>query len=345
MTAGSSAGATPPPPSSNRSARSSSSISRRSYSASRAAHKRSARSRTRSRSRSRSGTPAVHARSSEYNDESFGRRSESPEPRQTEEDDDHDDHDGPISSGENGAEEGDAGVDDNADESDDASSPHGDAALDDNAYPITDMAFLNAANEARRPAVVRCGFMKGTRTGCEARGVVGSVSVTCPRRQVAVALFQLARGLRLGCFWWVPVAKRASPQSRCNLRWFYRPGAGRRRSTRACDTCALCRAGCSRFMSYESALHRREASLLRRKFVVRARRASCGLQRTAGCCVANARARHFARCLSGGGTERALASRARRAALFVVGPYPAKGTASAGGESLLRRKTVVRRAN
>ena len=35
-----------------------------------------------------------------------------------------------------------------------------------------------SANEARRSAVAGCGLMKGT-GGCEARGVVGSVSVTC----------------------------------------------------------------------------------------------------------------------------------------------------------------------
>ena len=95
---------------------------------------------------------------------------------------------------------------------------------------------------------------------------------------------------------------------------------GRRLSTRACEACAPCRAGCGHVMHFERPLHRRKASLHRRKTVLR--RASCGLQHTAGFRVARTRVRHCACCLSRRGTARALATRARHAALVVVNPYP-----------------------
>ena len=93
--------------------------------------------------------------------------------------------------------------------------------------------------------------------------------------------------------------------------------------TRTCDARASFRAGCGRSMYYRKALHQRKASLLRCKTVVR--RASCGLQHTAGFRVANAWARHCARCLSGVGAARVTATRARRATLVVVCPYPIQG--------------------
>ena len=79
---------------------------------------------------------------------------------------------------------------------------------------------------------------------------------------------------------------------------------------------APCRAGCYRVMQHERPLHRRNASLHRRKTMVR--RASCGLQHTDGSRVASTRARHCACYFSGGGTVRLLATLARRAALVVV---------------------------
>ena len=54
------------------------------------------------------------------------------------------------------------------------------------------------------------------------------------------------------------------------------------------------------------------------------RRVCCGLQHTAGFCVTNARARHCAGYLLGGGAARALAPCARRAAMGVVGPCATK---------------------
>ena len=63
------------------------------------------------------------------------------------------------------------------------------------------------------------------------------------------------------------------------------------------------------------------------------RRASCGLQHTAGFRVANARARHCARCLSGVGAARVPATRARRAALVVVVRTLYKATAQTRGLS------------
>ena len=67
----------------------------------------------------------------------------------------------------------------------------------------------------------------------------------------------------------------------------------------------------------QKALRRREASLLRRAPVVR--RASCGLQRQASAACLARRSARCARCLWGGGAALELASRARRAALVVVG--------------------------
>ena len=54
--------------------------------------------------------------------------------------------------------------------------------------PITDMAFLNAANEARRPAVARCGLMKGTggvRSAGGGRFRLGDMPATASRRRSA----------------------------------------------------------------------------------------------------------------------------------------------------------------
>ena len=97
----------------------------------------------------------------------------------------------------------------------------------------------------------------------------------------------------------------------------------RRRSTRACEAHARCWAGCSRSVPQTRPLHRRESSLHRRKTVLR--RVSCSLQHTAGFRVARMRARQCAHYLSRRGAARALAKRARHAALVVVGSYPTQG--------------------
>ena len=74
-------------------------------------------------------------------------------------------------------------------------------------------------------------------------------------------------------------------QARAPLRWL---SLGRWRNTHACRARATCRAGCDRSTYHEIVLHRRKASLFRRKTVVR--RASCGFQCTAGIRVAREQA-------------------------------------------------------
>ena len=76
------------------------------------------------------------------------------------------------------------------------------------------------------------------------------------------------------------VAREQAP-----LRWL---SLGRWKNRRACRARAPCCAGCDRSTRYERVLHRREASLFRRKTVVR--RASCDLQHAAGIRVARAQA-------------------------------------------------------
>ena len=76
-------------------------------------------------------------------------------------------------------------------------------------------------------------------------------------------------------------------------------------------------------MSRRKVPHRREGSLCWCAAVVR--RASCGLQLQASAACLARRRRVGARCLSGGGAVLELSSRARSAAMAVVGPYPAKG--------------------
>ena len=117
----------------------------------------------------------------------------------------------------------------------------------------------------------------------------------------------------------IRVARAQAP-----LRWLC---LGRWRNTRACRARALCRAGCDRYLRYRRALHRREASLFRRKTVVR--RASCDLQQRSRH-SRGTRKRHCAGCLSGGGETRELAARARRAALVVVGFCAMKGHCTGG---------------
>ena len=110
---------------------------------------------------------------------------------------------------------------------------------------------------------------------------------------------------------------RATQARRCSLSF------GRRRSTRAFFTCAQCRDGCGRSLPCQRALNRRDVSPLRRTTVVR--RVSCGLQlQASAACLARCRC-VGARCLSGGDAVLELPSRARSAAMAVVGPYPTKG--------------------
>ena len=86
---------------------------------------------------------------------------------------------------------------------------------------------------------------------------------------------------------WPPTSSRLS-RGTCKCATALAVSVGRRRSTRVCGACALCRAGCGRFMSYGRALHQREAPLPRCKTVLR--RAGCGLQRAASRHLAHASA-------------------------------------------------------
>ena len=90
---------------------------------------------------------------------------------------------------------------------------------------------------------------------------------------------------------------------------------GRRCSTQAFRAHAPCRAWSDLSVRYKRPLCYRQASLLRCKTVVR--RASCGLQTTAGCRVGSA-SDHCVRCLSEGGAARELVEHARHAALIVM---------------------------
>ena len=123
------------------------------------------------------------------------------------------------------------------------------------------------------------------------------------------------------------------------LRWL---SLGRWGNTQTCRARAPCYAGCGHLTRHGRALHRRKASLLPCKTVVR--RPSCDLQRTAGFRVTDARAPLRWLCL-GRWQKHASLPRAR-AVLRLLRSPPAlrKGTASAGGLSV-RCKTVVRRAS
>ena len=128
-------------------------------------------------------------------------------------------------------------------------------------------------------------------------------------------------------------------RERAPLRWL---SLGRWRNTRACRARAPCRAGCGRSTHYERALHRRKASLLRCKTVVR--RASCELQRAAGIRVAREQAP--LRWLSLGRWRNTRACRARapcRAGCDRLTHL--ERVLHRRKASLFRRKTVVRRAS
>ena len=117
---------------------------------------------------------------------------------------------------------------------------------------------------------------------------------------------------------------------------------GRWRNTRARRARAPCRAGCDCHTCHGRALHRREASLLRCKTVVR--RASCGLQHAAGFRVARAK-RATALALSREVATHASLPRARAVPRCCVGPPPYERALHRREASLLRCKTVVRRAS
>ena len=116
---------------------------------------------------------------------------------------------------------------------------------------------------------------------------------------------------------------------------------GRRRSTRACCARAPCRAGCGRPMPRKGTASARGLSPS-----ARGRGATCQLRPPTPSRLSrvHARARHCARCLSGGGAARELAARARRAALVVVG-LCLERRLHRREASLLRRAAVVRRAS
>ena len=118
---------------------------------------------------------------------------------------------------------------------------------------------------------------------------------------------------------------------------------GWRRSTRACSACARCRDRCGRVLPYQMALRQRDASLLRRKTVVR--RASCGLKLQASAAWLARHRRGGARCLWGGDAALELASRARGAATGCGRFVSRRKMPHRRDGSLLRRAAVVRRAS
>ena len=103
------------------------------------------------------------------------------------------------------------------------------------------------------------------------------------------------------------------------LRWL---SVGRRRSTRACDARAPCRAGCGRCMPLKR--HCTSAELL----PLIARPCSGVLAAPSNeqpAFVWRTQARHCVGSLWGGGAPRAFATRARRATLVLIGPYHTYG--------------------
>ena len=114
--------------------------------------------------------------------------------------------------------------------------------------------------------------------------------------------------------------------ARAPLRWL---SLVRWENTQTCCARAPCRADCDRPTHYGKTLHRREASLLPCKTVVR--RASCDLQRTAGFRVADARAPLRWLCLGRWQNTRACRARAPcRAALAAVDPCTTEGHCTGG---------------
>ena len=105
---------------------------------------------------------------------------------------------------------------------------------------------------------------------------------------------------------------------RVPLRWL---SLRRWQYARACSARAPCRADCDRPTHYGRVLHRRKASLLRWKSVVR--RARCDLQHAAGFRAACAHAP--LRWLSLGRRRNTKPCRARRAALLVIDPHTIEG--------------------
>ena len=115
------------------------------------------------------------------------------------------------------------------------------------------------------------------------------------------------------------VARSPAPLRRMSL--------GRWENTQTCRARAPCRAGFEWPKRYERALYRREASILRRKTVVR--RASCDLQRTAGV----SRDRHASATelsVSREVAKHASLPRARYAALAVISFCAKKGHCTGG---------------
>ena len=112
--------------------------------------------------------------------------------------------------------------------------------------------------------------------------------------------------------------------------------------TRELAARAPCRAGCDRCTQYGKALHRREASLLRCKTVVR--RASCDLQHAAGFRVTDAQAP--LRWLSLGRWRKTKKCRARAPCrAYCDRSTHHRRVLHRRKASLFRRKTVVRRAS
>ena len=117
---------------------------------------------------------------------------------------------------------------------------------------------------------------------------------------------------------------------------------GRRRSTRACCARALCHGGGCRSVQHKRALHRREASLIRRTAVLR--RASVGHTEPAGIRVARACA-PLSLAVSQEEAQHASLLRARAVPRWLWSIHVYKTALYRREASLIRRTAAVRRAS
>ena len=140
----------------------------------------------------------------------------------------------------------------------------------------------------------------------------------------------------------LPAATKAQPAVAQHLQALFWLSVWRRRNTQACRVFASCGACCSRPMPSERKLLRRKAPLLQCKTAVR--RASCGLQTTAGYRVARASVPLWSLSLGRRCSTQAFRAHAPCRAwsgLSVRYKRPLRYRQA----SLLRCKTVVRRAS
>ena len=202
-----------------------------------------------------------------------------------------------------------------------------------NTQPVcacTRSAPLRSLSLGRRRSTRACDARAPCRAGCSRSDAYGR---HCTEREASLlrrkaVLRRASRGLHTAAG--LRVQRASAPLRSLSL--------GRRRSTRACDARAPRRAGCSSLRTMEGhCCSERPLSFGARPWCD----VPCGLQHSARLCVCSARARHCARSLLGGGAARALATRARRAALEHCRFMLYERTLHEREASLLRRKAVL----